>query len=191
MTQAKDWSEMMAKSADLLERRTGAGVDTWNQRVLASRADQDEPSLRDWLATQGVAGYAQQLLVMERFGYPDFLTATADELINAQYKDRPHLRPILDRIITLAEDTGQVTVQARKGYVSLVSPRRTFAMVRPTTKARVDLGLRLADADPAGRLETAGGLGNDSITVRIPLRSPDEVDDEVRSLLQQAYEENV
>jgi hypothetical protein len=29
-----------------------------------------------------VTGYAQQLLVMERFGYPDFLTVTADELID-------------------------------------------------------------------------------------------------------------
>ena len=36
-----------------------------------------------------------------------------------------------------------VTVQARGTLVSLVSPRRTFAVLKPTTKSRVDLGLRL------------------------------------------------
>jgi hypothetical protein len=39
-------------------------------------------------------------------------------------------------------------VPARKTIVSLVSPRRTFAVVRATTKGRVDLGLRLDDAEP-------------------------------------------
>src|SRR5207247_10963839 len=37
------------------------------------------------LTKQGVIGYAQTLLVMERFGYPDFMTATADELMDGQY----------------------------------------------------------------------------------------------------------
>jgi len=117
-------------SASLLERRTGAGVDEWNRRVRTSGADSDEPSLRAWLGQQGITGYAQQLLVLERFGYPDFFTATGNELIEAQYADRPELRPILDRVLALAESLGEVTIQARKGYVSLVGPRRTFAAVR-------------------------------------------------------------
>jgi hypothetical protein len=36
--------------------------------------------LRTWLTQQGVTGNAQSHLVMERFGYPDFLLASADEL---------------------------------------------------------------------------------------------------------------
>lgn len=91
MPQAKDWREMMEWSAGLLERRTGAGVPEWNARVLASGID-GEPELRTWLAEQGVTGYAQMLLVMERFGYPDFLLATADELVDGQYADRVGLR---------------------------------------------------------------------------------------------------
>jgi len=127
---------------------------------------------------------------MERFGYPDFLTATADELIDAQYADRTHLRPILDRVVAVASAIEDVTIQARKGYVSLVSPRRTFAVVRPTTKQRVDLGLRLADGMQSGRLEPAKGLGNDSINLRIALSSVDDVDDEVAQLLERAYAAN-
>lgn len=36
-----------------------------------------------------MTGYARSLLVMERFGYPDFLRASGDELIDGQYADRP------------------------------------------------------------------------------------------------------
>jgi hypothetical protein len=75
-----------------------------------------------------VIGYAQSLLVMERFGYPDFVSATADQLVAGQYTDRPQLRPIFEAIIAAAQRLGAV-VQVRKTYVSLLAPRRSFARV--------------------------------------------------------------
>jgi hypothetical protein len=48
---------------------------------------------------QGLTGYAAHLLVMERFGYPDFVTASVDTLIDVQYANRPHLRPICEAIV--------------------------------------------------------------------------------------------
>lgn len=79
---------MMRQHAELLERRTGQGVPEWRARIT-QQALKDEPALRSWLTSQGVEGYPQQLLVFETFGYPDFLTATADDLIDAQHADRP------------------------------------------------------------------------------------------------------
>src|SRR5438876_6133449 len=87
MAQARDWQGMKDMSVRLLKERTGEGVDEWNRRIKRERFD-DEDELRAWLTKQGVTGYAQSLLVMERFGYPDFLLATADELIDGQYADR-------------------------------------------------------------------------------------------------------
>src|SRR5881296_4175410 len=101
MAQTRDWHGMKDMSARLLKERTGEGVDAWNRRIKRERLD-DEGALRAWLTKQGVTGYAQSLLVMERFGYPDFLLATADELIDGQYADRPKLRPIFDAIIDAA-----------------------------------------------------------------------------------------
>lgn len=175
----------------ILERRTGAGVAEWNARVRASGADADEPSLRAWLTAQGVTGYPQMLMVMERFGYPDYLTATAGELIDGQYADRPALRPILDQVVMLAESFGSVAVQARKGYVALVTPRRTFAVVQATTRSRVDLGLRLTPERRPDRLLPAPSVGNDAITARIPLSSADDLDDEAAELLELAYRESL
>ena len=116
--------------------------------------------------------------------------ADTRELIEGQYADRPQLRPILDAVLALLPALGPATVQARKTIVSLVSPRRTFAVVRATTKDRVDLGLRLDDAEPGGRLQSAKGIGGGGATVRIALSRPEDVDDEVRDLMRRAYEEN-
>ena len=123
-------------------------------------------------------------------GAPGLLTADACELIDCQYADRPQLRPILDTVLALLPSLGPVTVQARKTIVSLVCPRRTFAVVRATTKDRVDLGLRLDGAEPGGRLQSAKGIDGGGATVRIALRRPEDVDDEVRDLMRRAYQES-
>jgi hypothetical protein len=185
----RSWEQHQQSIADLLQRRTGADVNAWKARIKRQHFA-DEASLRSWLTDQRVTGYPQQLLVMETFGYPEFLLASADELIDGQYADRPDLRPILDVIVAKLPRLGEVTLQARKGYVSLLTPRRTFATVQPTTKQRVDLGLRLAKPTPAGRLARASSMGNSQVTARIPLSAPDDVDDEVISWLRRAYDEN-
>jgi hypothetical protein len=187
MAQTRDWKGMQEMSARLLAERTGETVETWNERVKA-HGFTDEQQLRAWLSAQGVSGYAQSLLVMERFGYPDFLLASADELIEGQYADRPQLRPIFDAIIDAAAGLGEVVVQARKTYVSLVSPRRTFARIQPTTKQRVDLGLRLEGLVPGGRLQPS--KIHETMPLQIRLTTLDEVDAEVLAWLQQAYDQN-
>ena len=174
-------------SARLLKERTGEGVTAWNRRIAKEQLN-DEKSLRAWLTKQGVTGYAQSLLVMERFGYPDFLLASADDLIDGQYTDRPQLRPIFDAIIDAAAGLGEVTIQTRKTYVSLVTPRRTFARIQPTTKSRVDLGLRLEGHKPGGRLHPS--KIQETMRLQISLYSIDDIDSEVLDWLQEAYDQN-
>ncbi|MCI0726537.1 MAG: DUF5655 domain-containing protein [Chloroflexi bacterium] len=187
MAQTRDWREMKSMYVRLLKERTGEDVEAWNRRI-ESKAFKDEESLRAWLGEQGVTGYAQTFLVMERFGYPDFFLASADELIDTQYADRPHLRPILDTILDAAAGLGEIAIQARKSYVSLVTPRRTFARVQPTTKNRVDLGLRLEGQKPGGRLQPS--KIQETMQLQIGLAMPEEVDAEVLEWLQQAYDQN-
>ena len=186
MAQIRDWQSMKSMSARLLEERTGLDVTTWNQRIQAQHL-KDERALRTWLIEQGVTGYAQNLLVMEHFGYPDFMQASADELIEGQYADRPQLRPIFEAILAAA-GLGDVTIQARKTYVSLMTARRTFARVQPTTKQRVDLALRLEGQKPGGRLQPS--RIHASTPLQISLTTPDDVDAEVLDWLQKAYKQN-
>lgn len=187
MKETRDWKGMRDMSARLLKERTGEDVGAWNRRVKKEDCN-DDKTLRAWLTDQGVTGYAQTLLVMEQFGYPDFYLASADELVEGQYADRPHLRPILDAIIDAAAGLDEVTIQARKTYVSLVSPRRTFARVQPTTKNRVDLGLRIDGEKPGGRLQPS--KIHETMRLQISFTTRDEVDSEALDWLQRAYDLN-
>src|SRR5262245_27872866 len=188
MNEIRDWQREREMRIRLLEKQTGEGVNKWNRRIKKERPE-NERSLRDWLTKQGVTGYAQSLLVMERFGYPDFYLAAADELIDGQYADRPHLRPILDAIIAATAGLGEVVIQARKTFVSLVSPRRTFARVQATTKNRVDLGLRLDGVKPGGRLKLS--KIHETMRLQISFSTLDEVDSEALDWLQRAYDQNI
>ena len=188
--EVRSWQAMRESSADLLQRRTGRNVDAWNRRI-AQRPFRNPAALRQWLTDEGVTGYAQQLLVWERFGYPSFMTAGADDLIGRQYLDRAQLRPILDATLAALPGIGSVAVvQARKTYVSLVSRRRTFAVVQATTRNRVDLGLRLGKQRPGGRLKPGKGVGNGSMTVCLPLSAVADLDADALSWLKRAYDEN-
>jgi hypothetical protein len=181
---------MLAAIEQRLRAATGDDVATWAERVRASGLG-TEPEVRAWLAERGITGYGQMVLVMERFGYPDFLTASADDLVDAQYAAKPALRPVYDAVVTAALGVGEMHVQARKGYVSLVGPRRTFAVVQSSTRSRVDLGLRLPGREPGGRLLPARSIGNGDCSVRLGLASVDDVDGEVVDLLAETYRANL
>lgn len=182
-----DWSRQREMSIRVLEKQTGEGLEHWNRRVRKEKF-KDEKTMRAWLKEQGVTGYAENLLVMERFGYPDFLTASANELLEGQYADRPHLLPIYEAIISAVMEFGAVTIQARKTYISLMTPRRTFARVQPTTKNRVDVGLRLEGQKPSGRLQPS--RIHETMKLQISLSSVEEIDAEVLNWLRRAYQEN-
>jgi hypothetical protein len=170
---------MLEQSARLLEERTGAAVPEWLRRIHAAGLT-NEIELRAWLQEQDIGGYPQQLLVHETFGYPDFL-----------YADRLELRPIYDAVIDAALGAGTVTVQGRKGFVSLMTPRRKFAIVKATTKDRVDLMLRIEHEPGGGRLQPLNPDNNNDMNLRVGLQSPSDVDSDVRHWLSRAYRANV
>jgi hypothetical protein len=181
---------MRTQIAERLIRQSGHDISWWNAEIAAQDGLTDEAALRAWLTTRGVTGYQQMLLVMEAFGYPAFLLASADELVDAQYADREALRPVLDAIVAAAASIGEVEVQARKTYTTLLTPRRTFAAVRPTTRTRVDLGLRIDGVEPGGRLLDGRNTAGGSVNLRLALQSVDDLDAEALGLLQRAYDAN-
>jgi hypothetical protein len=189
MPQARSWQEMYAQVQAQLERQTGENLAAWNARIRAD-APIDEPSLRSWLAERGVTGYPAMLLVYETFGYPDYLQKDAQTLIDGQYRDRPNLLPIYERVVDELPKIGQVELQARKTYVALLSPKRTFASIQATTRNRIDIGLRLDGMAPEGRLEPAKSIGQSSMTHKVALSAPEDLDAEAIGWLRRAYEAN-
>ena len=129
-----DWRTDRARWVKTLEARTAKGLVDWNCRIRARRF-RDARHLRTWLSKNGVTGYPQHLLVMERFGYPEHVLTSGTRLIADQYADRPHLRPILDAVVKAAQACGPVVTQARKTFVALATARRSLASNRRRGRA--------------------------------------------------------
>lgn len=183
----RSWETFRKKIEVLLEKRTGEGLAAWNARV-AKQKPKTRDALRAWLSNQGVDGYPQTLLVLERFGYPSYLTASADELIDAQYEKRPALRPVFDKVIDALRKLGDVEVQARKTYVSVLTPRRTFARVQ-ASKDRVLVALRLDGRKPGGLLERS--RVHDDMPVQLSFATPKDVTAKAVAVFREAYEESL
>ncbi len=74
----------------------------------------------------------------------------------------------------------------KKAYVSLRRAKQ-FAIIQPSTKTRVDVGINLMEAAPAGRLEASGSF-NSMVSHRVRLAAVQDVDDELLGWLRAAYE---
>lgn len=115
---------------------------------------------------------------------------TDESQIKAQYDGKEHLRPLYDKLIEMGLALGNdVTLNVRQSYTALTRGRQ-FAAIAPTTKTRLDLGLRLKGLDSplSGRVTEAKNVGGGSITHKISLATLDEIDAEVKILLWTAYQ---
>jgi predicted transport protein len=113
----------------------------------------------------------------------------SEALVDAMYAGaRAGLRPIYEALAKAVKKLGKdVELTPCMTYVG-VRRKRQFALIKPTTATRVDLGLGLEDAKPQGRLELAKSLGNGRITRVIKICSVREVDAEVRRWLKAAFD---
>jgi Domain of unknown function (DUF4287)/Domain of unknown function (DUF5655) len=122
------------------------------------------------------AAHRVSLVARERLAEPDRRSST-------QVSDLA--RAVSDEAMrAVAALGGDVELAAKKGYVSL-RRRKQFAMLQPGARG-VSLGLILPGVEPAGRLESAARW-NALFTHRVRLASTEEVDDEVRAWLGDAY----
>lgn len=79
------------------------------------------------------------------------------------------------------------TASANETYVNLVRGARKFAILQPASAKRLDIGIKLPGATPAGRLEAAGSW-NAMVTHRVRVTDPAEIDAEVLGWLRAAYD---
>jgi len=98
------------------------------------------------------------------------------------------LRPCYDRRFAAISALGEDVEPGPRGtYVSFGRPKQ-FALVQPSTRTRVDLGLRLPGVAAGDRLLDAGSFGSGNITHKVGLSSPEQVDAEVEAWLRAAYD---
>jgi len=81
------------------------------------------------------------------------------DLVKNQYNGKDGLLPIYERLLTVVKDFGKdVTITPKKTSVSIIR-KKQFALIKPATKTRIDLGLKLKDKPTTDRLESSGPFG--------------------------------
>ncbi|WAC03007.1 DUF4287 domain-containing protein [Lacinutrix neustonica] len=107
-------------------------------------------------------------------------------LVAEQYKGKENLLPIFESLISLVKKFGSdVKITPKKTEVSL-DRKRKFAVIKPATKSRIDLGLKLKDKLITERLENYGSFGT-MCTHRVRLTDISQIDSELKELLKEAY----
>ena len=169
--------------------RTGRTVKQW-VRLLKTRGPTGYKERIAWLRKKhDLGGPTATVIAAEAEGRD--LTAIYEDgegLVAAMYSGgKTKLKPIHDAATKAARALGKdVTVSPRKTYVTL-SRNRQFAVVQPSTRSRVDLGLVLPGVKPTRRLRAVKNVGGGRITHAIALAKPSDIDAEARKWLRTAY----
>ncbi|MDJ0838327.1 MAG: DUF4287 domain-containing protein [Acidobacteriota bacterium] len=174
--------------------------------MIANMKEKTGKTLDEWLAITKAAGLAKhgqivKMLKTEHGMTHGFANLTAHETlkagasverpqdpVDAQYSGaKAALRPIYDAIMERVKALGDdVEISPKKAYVSL-RRNKQFALIQPSTKTRVDLGINIKGREPEGRLEASGSF-NAMVSHRVKLTAADQVDDEVAAWLGEAYQ---
>jgi len=112
------------------------------------------------------------------------------DLVANQYKGKESLKPIHDKLISVVGQFGNdITITPKKTSVSIIR-KRQFALIKPATKTRIDLGLKLKDKPTTDRLGNSGPFGT-MCTHRVQLTNETEIDQELTNWLKEAYEASI
>lgn len=170
-----------------LKEKTGKTPDEW-KKILATLPYTKHGEFMNFLKKgQGLThGFANFITL--KFREADAGSADAEDLVTQQYKGKDTLKPIYDLVHTKITAMGKdIEVAPKKAAVSM-RVKSQFALIQPSSKTRIDLGLKFNDKTHDGRLETSGPFGT-MCTHRVQLKELEHVDDELLGWIKEAYEQ--
>ena len=169
-----------------MPEKTGKTLDEWAQ-ILDKKNFEKHSMAEKFLKTEhGVTHrFANTIVTLSKEN-----NNPPENLVSSQYSGKEALKPIYDMLLCVIKSFGEdIVISPKKGSVSLIR-KQQFALIKPATKARIDLGLKLKGVEVQGRLEGSGPFGT-MCTHRIQLNCLADVDSEVDHWLSKAYETSV
>ncbi len=168
---------------DNMPEKTGRSLKEWKSVLKSKSFDKHSEAVNFLKKEHGVThGFANTIVTLSKEE-----NITPSDLVDQQYKGKENLKPIYISLLKVVKKFGDdVTITPKKTTVSLI--RKTqFALIKPATKARIDLGLKLKDKPIYARLESSGPFGT-MCTHRVQLTDPTQVDEELIEWLTEAYQ---
>jgi len=108
--------------------------------------------------------------------------------IAEQYKGKEDMKAWYDKLMEAINKFGKdVEVAPKKAYVSL-RRKKQFAIIQPSTKTRMDVGLNIKGVEPPGNVEKAGSW-NAMCTHRIKVEDEKTINKDLISWIKQSYDQ--
>ena len=169
---------------DNMPEKTGKSLNEW-KTVLKTKSFSKHSEAVNFLKKEHnvTHGFANTIVALSKEE-----SETPNDLLESQFKGKENLFPIYERLISVVKDFGKdVTITPKKTSVSVIR-KRQFALIKPTTKSRIDLGLKFNDKPTTDRLENSGPFGT-MCTHRVQLSNITEIDKELKEWLKESYEQ--
>jgi len=169
----------------LLEK-TGKPLDYWIKIVKESKIEKHK-AIIGFLKSEHdfTHGFANFVSLKARKSDAGSIDNTG--LLTNQYKGKEHLKPIYEKLLSEISVFGNdITITPKKDSVSFIR-KRQFVLIKPATKTRIDLGLKLKGKEITERLENSGPFGA-MCTHRVRLSKLEEVNSELIEWMKEAYE---
>lgn len=171
-----------------IEKNTGKKLDQWiaivNKSGFAKHGELVKFLKEKHGFTHGNANVVVHFAKQSHAGAVE----NSDDLITAQYKGKENLKPWYDKIMADVNKFGKdVEVAPKKAYVSL-RRKKQFAIIQPSTKDRLDVGLNIKGVPPAGKVLAAGSW-NAMCTHRIKIEDAKMVNKDLIGWIKKAYEQ--
>lgn len=171
---------------DNMPEKTGKSLEEWKSILKEKNFSKHSEAVKFLKIEHNVThGFANTIVSLSKEG-----NNSDDDLVGAQYKGKENLIPIYNELIKYINSLGSdITITPKKGSVSIIR-KRQFMLIKPATKTRIDLGFKLKDVPTTERLENSGPFGT-MCTHRVKLSEQNEVDDELKNWIKQAYNKSV
>ena len=171
-----------------LPEKTGKSLEQWHGVLGKANLEKHGEMVKLLKTEHGVGHGFANLIVHEYRNKTAGAAPAGGELVDAQYSGaKADLRPIYEAIIEQVQSFGKdVEVSPKKTYVSL-RRNKQFALIQPSTKTRVDVGINLKGQPAKGRLEDSGSF-NAMVSHRVRITDVKDVNTELKTWLRQAYD---
>ena len=171
---------------DNMLAKTGKSLDEWKLILKQKSFDKHSQAVKYLKTEHGVThGFANTIVTLSKEE-----NSSAKDLVKTQYLGKEQLLPIYKELIAYVKSLGaDVTITPKKGSVSVIR-KRQFVLIKPATKSRIDLGLKLKDKPVTDRLENSGPFGT-MCTHRVKITDISEIDNELKGWVSEAYQQSV
>lgn len=171
---------------DNMPEKTGKSLAEWEKILNSKSFAKHSEGVKFLKEEHGVThGFANTIVTLTKAK-----NEAPVDLVSNQYQGKENLKPIYEQLIKMVEKFGaDVTVTPKKGSVSIIR-KKQFALIKPATKTRIDLGLKLVGKDLTDRLENSGPFGT-MCTHRVQISSVEDLDKELIGWLIEAYEKAI